>query len=66
MSITSNSGTTLFSLTAQNVDKKSGGNVSLNLSGVSSITVYIRPNLRANANQGVNSQGTISSLTFYG
>ena len=65
MSITSDSGATLFSLTAQNVDEKSGGNVSLNLSGVSSITVYIRPNLRANADQYVNSQGTISSLTFY-
>ena len=65
MSITSNSGATLFSLTAQNVDEKSGGNVSLNLSGVSSITVYIRPNLRANAAESVNSQGTISSLTFY-
>ena len=65
MSITSNSGATLFSLTAQNVDEKSGGNVSLNLSGVSSVTVYIRPNLRANADQYVNSQGTISSLTFY-
>ena len=65
MSITSNSGATLFSLTAQNVDEKSGGNVSLNLSRVSSITVYIRPNLRANADQYVNSQGTISSLTFY-
>ena len=64
MTIKSNSGSVLFSLSTSGDGKKTGGNVTLNLSGVSSITITINPAIYDNALNSSDSYGYISSLSF--
>ena len=64
MKIQSNSGSVLFSLSTSGEGKKTGGNVSLNLSGVNSITIYIQTAIYDNAVNSSNSYGIIDSITF--
>ena len=64
MTIQSNSGSVLFSLSTSGGGKKTGGNVRLNLSGVSSITIYVQTAIYDNAGNGSDSYGKIDSITF--
>ena len=64
MKIQSNGGSVLFSLSTSGGGKKTGGNVRLNLSGVSSITIYVQTAIYDNAFNGSDSYGKIDSITF--
>ena len=64
ITIKSDSGSVLFSLSTSGDGKKTGGNVTLNLSGVSSITITINPAIYDNALNSSDSYGYISSLSF--
>ena len=64
MTIQSNGGSVLFSLSTSGGGKKTGGNVQLNLSGVSSITIYVQTAIYDNAFNGSDSYGKIDSITF--
>ena len=64
MRIQSNGGSVLFSLSTSGGGKKTGGNVRLNLSGVSSITIYVQTAIYDNALNGSDSYGKIDSITF--
>lgn len=64
MTIQSNGGSVLFSLSTSGEGKKTGGNVRLNLSGVNSITIYIQTAIYDNAFKNSISYGEINSITF--
>ena len=64
MRIQSNGGSVLFSLSTSGEGKKTGGNVWLNLSGVSSITIYVQTAINDNALNSSDSYGKIDSITF--